>query len=142
MDPRIEFYKAAFSQQGAGFDIPVFRGTSRYQYGNGLGGVLRGIVQFMPKLARLFKPVAIKGAQTLLKAGSEAIKEGARVQGVVKSVLKPTVGAVLGSKVDQVASKLIQMRDNHDFAPSPNPFIVVPEIVQAGYGRKRRHEPL
>ena len=63
MDPRIEFYKAAFSQHGAGFEIPVFRGTSRYQYGHGLGGVLRGIVQFMPKVARFFKPVAIKGAQ-------------------------------------------------------------------------------
>ena len=142
MDPRIEFYKAAFSQKGAGFDIPVFRGTSRYQYGNGIDGVLHRIVRFMPKVARFLKSVAIKGAQTLLKAGSEAIKEGATVQDVVKSVLKPTVGAVLGATVDQVASKLIQMRDNHDSAPPPNPPIVVLEIVQAGYGRKRRHEPI
>ena len=44
MDQRIEFYKAAFSQRGNGFDIPVFRGTSRYQYGQGLGAMLRGIV--------------------------------------------------------------------------------------------------
>ena len=33
MDPQIEFYKAAFLQKkGNGFDIPVFDGTSRYQY--------------------------------------------------------------------------------------------------------------
>ena len=96
----------------------------------------------MPKVARFLKSVAIKGAQTLLKAGSEPIKNGATVQDVVTAVLKPTVGAVLGATVDQVASKLIQLRDNHDSAPPPNPPIVVPEIVKADYGRKRPHEPL
>ena len=35
MDARIEFYKAAFVQQGNGFYISVFVGTSRYQYGQG-----------------------------------------------------------------------------------------------------------
>ena len=49
MDPRIEFYKAAFSQKGNGFDVPVFRGTSRYQYGQGLGDVLCVIVRYLPK---------------------------------------------------------------------------------------------
>ena len=74
MDPRIEFYKAAFSQRGNGFDYPVFRGTSRYQYSQGLGDLLRGIVRFIPRVAKFFKPVALKGVQTLLKAGSKAIK--------------------------------------------------------------------
>ena len=78
MDPRIEFYKAAFFQQGRGFEFPVFRGTSRYQYGAGFGDVLRGMWRF-------FKPMAIKTAQTLLRAGSEAIKEGATVKHVIKS---------------------------------------------------------
>ena len=142
MDPRIEFYKAAFSQRGGGFDIPVFRGTSRYKYGHGLGDVLRGIVHYIPKIANFLKPVVMKGAQTLLKAGSGAIKEGATVKGVVKSVLKPTAGAVLGATVDQVASKLLEMRDNHASAPPPNPPIVVPEIVQAGSGKKHRHAPV
>ena len=48
MDFQIEFYKAACTQQVNGFDIPVFRGPSRYQYGQGLGDVLRGIVRFTP----------------------------------------------------------------------------------------------
>ena len=30
MDQLIEFYKAAFSQRGNGFDIPVFRKTFKY----------------------------------------------------------------------------------------------------------------
>ena len=137
MDPRIEFYKAAFSLRGNGFDFPVIRGTSRYQYGQGLGDMLRGILQFIPRVAQFLKPVAMKGVQTLLKACSEAIKEGATVKDVIKSTLKLTVGAVLGATVDQVASKLIEMRDNQNDAPPPNPSIVVPEFVQAGSGKKR-----
>ena len=61
MDPRIEFYKAAFSQKGNCLDFPVFRGTSRYQYGQGLGDVLRGIVRYLPRVTQFLKPVAIKG---------------------------------------------------------------------------------
>ena len=48
MDPRIEFYKAAFLQQGNDFDFFVFVGTSRYQYGQGLGDVLHCILKFIP----------------------------------------------------------------------------------------------
>ena len=52
----------------------------------------------------------MNGAQTLLKAGREAIKKGATVTDVIRFTLKPTVGAVLGATVEQVASKLIEMR--------------------------------
>ena len=126
MDPRIEFYKAAVFHKGNGFDFPVFRGTSRNQYGQGLGDVLRGIVRDIPKVTQFLKPVAMKGIQTLLKAGSEAIKEVATVKDVIKSTLKPTVGADLVARVDQVASKLIEMRNNQNDAPPPNPPIMLP----------------
>ena len=138
MDPRIKFYKAACLKQGNGFDIPVFVGTSRYQYGQGLGDVLHGILKFIPKVARFLKPVVMKGAQTVLKAGSEAIKEGATVNDVIKSTLKPTVGAVLGATVDQVAAKLLEMRNNQKDAPPSNPPIVLPELDQMGSVKKRR----
>ena len=65
MDPQIEFYKTAFSQRGNGFDIPVFRGTFKYQYNQGLSDVLRGIVRFNPGLAQFFKPLAMKGVHLL-----------------------------------------------------------------------------
>ena len=102
--------------------------------------MLRGIVPFIPRVAQFFKPVAMKGVQILLKASSEAIKEGATVKDVIKSTLKPTVGALLGATVDQVASKLIAMRDNRNDAPPPNPPIVMPEFVQAGSGNKQRSQ--
>ena len=138
MDLRIKFYKAAFPQPGNGFDIPVFKGTSRFQHGEGVGDVLRGILRIILTVAWFLKLVAIKGAQTHLKSGSEAIKESATIKDVIKSTLKPTVGAVVGATVDQVASKLIELSDNHDAAQPPNPPIVVPEIVLAGSGRTGR----
>ena len=128
MDRRFEFYTTTFSQKGNGFDFSVFKVTSRYQYGQGLGDVLRGIVRYIPRVTQLFKPVAMKGIQTLLKAGSKAIKEGATVKDVITSTLKPTVGAVLGATVKQVASKLIEMRNNQNEAPPPNPYIMLPEL--------------
>ena len=80
----------------------------------------------------------MNGVQTLLKAGSEAIKEGAKVKDVIKSTLKPPVGAVSGATIDQVASKLIEMRDNQNDAPPPHPPIVVPEFFQASSVNQRR----
>ena len=74
MDPRIEFYKAALFQKGNGFDSPEFKGTSRYQNNQGLGYVLRKIVQFFLRVAHYFKPVAMKCFQIVLKAGSVTIK--------------------------------------------------------------------
>ena len=79
----------------------------------------------------------MRGIKTFFKAGSEAIKEGATVKDVIKSTLKPTVGAVLGATVDQVASKLIEMRNNQNDAPPPNLPIMLPELNQAGSGKTR-----
>ena len=89
------------------------------------------------RVTQFLKPVAIKSIQTFIKAGSEAIKEGATVKDVTMSTLKPTVGAVLGATVDQVASKLIEMRNNQNDAPPPNPPIMLPEFNQVGSGKSR-----
>ena len=140
MDPRIEFYKAAFSQKCNGFDFSVFRETSRYQYGQGLGDLIRGIVRYIPSDTEFLKPDVMTGIQTYLKAGSKASKEGAMVKDVIKCTLKPTVGADIGAKVDQVASKLIELRNNQNDAPSPNSPIMLPELNQAGSGKTRRSQ--
>ena len=79
----------------------------------------------------------MKCIQTLVKAGSEAIKESATVKDVIKSTLKLTVGAILGATVDQVASKLIEMWNNQNDAPPPNSPIMLPELNQAGSGKTR-----
>ena len=70
----------------------------------------------------------MKGVQTLLKAGSKAIKEGATIRDVIKSTLKPTVGEILGATLNQVASKIIEMRNNQNDAPSSNPPIMLFEL--------------
>ena len=67
-------------------------------------------------------------------------QKGGNNHHVIKSTCKPTVGAVLGATVDQVASKLIEMRNNRADALPPNPHIVLPDIVQVGTGRKRHRE--
>jgi len=75
-------YQGRATQYGSGFGFPVFQGRS--QYGSGIGDIFRGILRF-------FKPIAMKGAQTLLKAGSEAIKDEASVEDVLTSAIKPTI---------------------------------------------------
>ena len=116
----------------------MFRGTSRFQNGQGFGDVLRGIVRYLPRVTQFLKLVALKGIQTLLKTGSKAIKEGATVKDVIKSTLKLTVGAVLGATVDQVASKQIEMRNKQIDATPPNSPIMLFKLNQAGSGKKRR----
>ena len=112
-----------FTKRGAGFDIPLFRVNFRYKYGQGVGKVLQGILRLIPTVARFLEPVIIKGAQTLFKSGSDAIKEGVTINNVIKSTLTPTVGAVVNATFDQVSPKLIHLRDNNDAAPPLNPFI-------------------
>ena len=128
MNLKIQFYKAAFSQKGNGFDFPLVKGTSRYQYGHGLGDVLCGILRYIPKVTQFLKPVSTTGIQTFLKAGSEDIEKGSTVKDVIKSTHKPTVGSVLGATVDQVASKQIEMRRNQNDAPPHNPPIMLPYL--------------
>ena len=48
---------------------------------------------------------------------------------VIKSRLKPKVGAVFSATVDQVAFNIIEMRDTQNDAHIPNPYIVVPKFV-------------
>ena len=132
MDPRVEQYKNAFCRQyGEGANIPVFSGSHRYQYGQGVGDVLRGIWRF-------FRPVAIKGAQTLLKAGSEAIKDGATVKDVLKSTIKPTIGALLGATAEQMANRLSDEKSMA--APPPGPALeaTLPPAPQTGSGKRKR----
>ena len=77
-----------------------------------------------------FRPVAIKGAQTLLKAGSEAIKDGATVKEVLSSTLKPTIGAVLGATAEQVANRFTSEKPT--VAPPPGPPTEEPGGVLVG----------
>ena len=75
--------------------------------------------------------MAIKNVLTVLKSNSKAIKDNATVKEVIKSTFKFTVGTVLSATVTQVASTLIEMRDEQNDAHPTNPHIVVTEFVHA-----------
>lgn len=139
MDPRIAVLKSAFSHQyGTGFEFPVYAGRAQYghginipvfagrgQCGGGFGDVLRGIWRF-------FRPIAVSGASTLLKAGGEALKDGTTVKEVLKQTLKPTIGAVLGATGEQVAN---HFAEKPTAAPPPGPPTEMPGA--AGVGTQR-----
>ena len=82
--------------------------------------------------------MVITNAQTLRKAGSKAIKEGATVKDVMRSTIKPTVRAVSEATVHQVPFNLIEMLNNQDVATPYNTSIFLPELNQAGSAKKRR----
>ena len=48
-----------------------------------------------------------KGTAAALKAGGEAIKEGATVKEIITNTLKPTVGTVLATTLKQVANHFL-----------------------------------
>ena len=147
MDPRVDIYQAALSHQtGAGFDFSVYQGRSQFgqgfnfpvyhgQSGAGLGDILKSAWRF-------FRPIAMNGARTLLKAGGEALKDGSSVQEVLSNTLKPTIGAVLASTAQQVTDKFLV--DKPKAAPGPAPSIglppgtlVEPLPPQTGSGKRR-----
>ena len=113
--------------------IPVFQGRS--QSGNGLGDILRSAWRF-------FRPIAMNGAKTLLKAGGEALRDGSSVQEVLSNTIKPTIGAVLASTAQQVTDKFLV--DKPKAAPGAAPSIglppgtlVEPLPPQTGSGKRR-----
>ena len=77
----------------------------------------------------------MKETQTVLKAGSKAIKENALVKDVIRITVKSTVGVVLSATVDQVASQLIEMNDKQNDASPLKTFIVMPDVVLAVSGK-------
>jgi hypothetical protein len=139
MEPRVELYKQAFSHTGGGFDFPVFRGAHRQQYGEGVGDVLRGIWRF-------FRPVLIKGGQTLAKTLGETLKPEANIKDVLKSAVKPTLAAMAGSTLDQAVTRLAEASAKS--APPPGPPVEAtlppPPLFppQSGSGKRKRSRPL
>ena len=57
-------------------------------------------------------------------------------------MVEPLVNAIFSATIDQLALKLIKMREKHEGAQKPNYPSVVPAMVQARLGRKRRRAPL
>ena len=66
----------------------------------------------------------MKGAQALLKAGGNALKDDATVKKVLTNTLKPAVRTVLATTAEQVANHFLA--DKPTAAPGPSPTIGPP----------------
>ena len=77
-----------------------------------------------------------------LKAGGEALKEGATVNEIITNTQKPTVGTVLATTSKQVANHFLA--DKPMAAPGPAPInspppgtLVEPLSLQSGSGKQK-----
>jgi hypothetical protein len=98
-DPRVVMLKAAMSQHGGGMPIQVFRGTTRYQYGSGVGNILGSIWRFM-------YPVILRGAASFIKHGGDAYLAQGNVKEALKAGIKPAIGTMIKSAGDELASRV------------------------------------
>lgn len=140
MDPRIEIYKTAL-QSGGGFDVPVFRGLHRYQYGQGIGSFLRSAF-------RTFFPVVMRGAKSFFKAGSDSLKSGSDISESLKAGIKPALTTVVKHS-GKALGKIIAEQEPPAAAPPPEPPLLIPDnrdsgtlaapvVPQSGKGYKKK----
>jgi len=144
MDSRVLLLKNSFGHRGGFVDLPVFRGSSRYQYGEGLGDVLRGFW-------RMFRPVLVRGAQTALKAGGEALTNTSSLKDVLRSTIKPTVGSLLGATAEQLVKHMSDERSAAAPPPGSSLQATLPMtattttsvngVEQTGKGKGKRRRP-
>ena len=120
-DPKVAFYKNAFTNQRGSGSFPVFEGSSRYQYGSGFGDVLRGIW-------RVFFPTVVKGAASFLNAGSKALANNGSVGDVLKAGIKPAIGSMFKVAGREVA----RTNFGPEAAPPPGPIPRHPDGTDAG----------
>lgn len=139
-DPQVEQYRNAMLRQTGGGDIQVFRGTSRYQYGQGFGDVLRSIWRY-------FAPVAIRAGKTLFKTGAEAVKEGAAPGEAMKGALRPALRTVL-KHGGRALGDMIADKEKPQPAPVAEPLLhqddrnlgAVPPQAGSGYKASRKRK--
>ena len=106
-----------------------------------MGDVLR-------KFWRMFRPVIVRGAQTALKAGGEALTNTSSLKDVLRSTIKPTVGSLLGATAEQLVKHMSDERSAA--APPPGSSLqatlLIPTttttdvngVEQSGKGKRRR----
>ena len=133
-------------QTGAGFDFPVYQ--CRFQFGQGsnfsvfqdraqhrqgIGDIIRGTWRFC-------RPIIFKGTAAALKAGGEALKDGATVKEIIINTLKPTGGTLLATTLEQIPNHFLAFKPTA--APRPAPIIgpppgtlVEPLPIQSGSGK-------
>jgi hypothetical protein len=87
--------------QFGGAYMPVYSGES-YQYGEGLGDILRGIGRF---LLPIFAPVAARAATSFINNASTGLSEGRNIGDAAKAALLPTIGDTVNEAKDVIVRR-------------------------------------
>ena len=98
-DPRVELFKAGMKQHGRGMPIQVFRGTSRYQYGGGVGEGLRSIWRFM-------YPIVAQGASSFIRNGGDSFLQHGNWKEALKAGIKPALGTMFKTAGEELARRM------------------------------------
>jgi len=142
-DARAEAYISVFRDQRGG-KLPVFEGLGRYQSGQGIGDIFRGIW-------RRVVPIALNVGKAALNAFSGAQDEGASFKDAFKATLRPAASAAVRSTVQEI-ERVQKAREPASTVAAPEITapnrISVPEIETArgkqpgieqyGHGRRKR----
>lgn len=121
-DPRVEMLKVGMTQHGRGMPIQVFRGTSRYQYGGGVGEALRSIWRFV-------YPIIVRGAASFIKHGGEAFSQHGSIREALKAGIKPALGSMIKTAGEEIAHRV---EASSVTAPPPEPPIRHQDASEVG----------
>jgi len=101
-DARTTAYISFFKNQSGG-SMPVFKGLPRYQSGQGIGDIFRGIW-------RRVVPIALNVGKAALNAFTGAQDEGASFKDSFKATLRPVASAAIS--VQSMKSNECKEREN------------------------------
>jgi len=96
----------------------------------------------------MFRPVLVRGAQTALKAGGEALTNTSSLKDVLRSTIKPTVGSLLGATAEQLVKHMSDERSAAAPPPGSSLQATLPiptttsvnGVEQTGKGKRRRRQ--
>lgn len=90
------YYRHFLSQVGG--ELPVFRGSARYQRGDGIGDIFRA-------LGRFLFPIAVKAGEKFIGNTAQSLQKGQPLQDALKSSIMPTLSTAAGTALNTLTKR-------------------------------------